>query len=77
MFPKPTRSMGPFICEVNIKLFEDEIKILSKQPKFSVREDITEIGVLAEIERMLSKHRMNEDTYRKKEKTILKLSHRE
>ena len=65
-FPKPIKPLGPFICERNIKLSEDETRLLSKQPKFSVLENINDIDVLAEIERMLSKHRMNENSHKKK-----------
>ena len=65
-FPKPMKSVGPFICDKKIKLSGDEVRILSKQPKFSVRENMNEIEMLAEAERMLAKHRMNESTYRKK-----------
>ena len=65
-FPKPANPVGPFICKKEIKLSEDELRILSKQPKFSVRGNIDEIDMLAETERMLAKHRLNENTHRKK-----------
>ena len=57
-FPKKTDPLGPFICDKNIKLSTDELKILSKQPKFSVMGEVTRIDMLLETERMLGKHRL-------------------
>ena len=52
-FPKPAKAVGPFICNPNIKLSKEEMSILQKQPKFSLRENITDIEVASEIEKMM------------------------
>ena len=55
--PKPEPALGPFICDRNLQLSNDELLILSKTPKFSVRGEVSKRDMLIEIERMLSKHR--------------------
>ena len=72
-FPEREKSLGPYICDPNIALSQEEREILSKQPKFSVREEIKEIEVLAETERMLVKHRLNENSTKMKKKQKNKL----
>ena len=51
-FPKKAKPVGPFICNPNIKLSTNEIKLLSKQPKFSARGNTSDLEILTEIERM-------------------------
>ena len=67
MFPKAKKSVGPFKCDPKIPLSKGELKLLAKQPKFSVRQEIKEIEVLAEFERMLSKHRFNENSLKEEQ----------
>ena len=67
LFPKKEESLGPFICDPTLKLNNNEKKILSKQPKFSVRQKVSDIDMLAELEKALSKHRINE-TMKEREK---------
>ena len=61
--PLPQKPVGPFICSKDIKLSDNEIKLLSKDPKYSVIKQSSRMEFLLELERMLSKHR-----YRRKKK---------
>ena len=54
-FPKKNDPLGPFICDLSIKLSDDELKVLSKQPKFSIMGDVSRVDMLLETERMLGK----------------------
>ena len=67
-FPRPKPRVGPYICDPKIKHTPEELIILSKQPKFSVREEIRDLGMLQETERMLIKHGINEETRENKER---------
>ena len=70
--PKPLPPKGPFVCNKKICLNKNELKILSKDPKFSVRGKLNRQKHLTEVERMTSKHRYNASSQRKnalKEKT--------
>ena len=55
--PKPNKPLGPFICCRSIKLNRGEHDLLSKDPKFSLKQEPTELSFSTEIERMNSKHR--------------------
>ena len=66
--PAPEPPLGPYICDKNIKLDENELKILNKTPKFSVRGEATELEVLIESERMLCKHWYNKSDFKGKKK---------
>ena len=66
-FPERRPRIGPFICDPGIKLSREELTLLSKQPKFSVRQNIKDLERLLETGRMLIKHRINENNNRKKE----------
>ena len=57
-FLKKNDPLGPFICDSSIKLSDDELKVLSKQPKFSIMGDVSRVDMLLETERMLGKHRL-------------------
>ena len=59
-FPKPVSPLGPFLCDVNIKLSKGENKLLARDPKFSLKLHPNEIQFATEIERMNSKQRYNE-----------------
>ena len=67
-FPQKEKPLGPFICDPTLALSKEERLILSKQPKFSVREEVTELKMLAETERMLTKHRFGRNNTLNKEK---------
>ena len=60
--PKKRKAMGPFICKKNIILTKNELKILSKDPKYNLLIEPTEIQVKTEVERSLCKHRFNESS---------------
>ena len=57
--PEPCPPLGPFICATTVNLNEDEKKILSKDPKYSLIRKIERMNFLLELEKMLSKHRYN------------------
>ena len=63
--PKKQAPLGPFICDTSIKLDSDEISLLSKQPKFSLMGEITEVDMLFETEKMTCKHRYGQQTFNK------------
>ena len=68
-FPKKQKPLGPFICDPRIALSDDEMKILCKQPKFSVMGEVLEADMLLETEKMLGKHRYQDGlSARKKRK---------
>ena len=66
--PKAQKPRGPFICSKQIALNEEEIKLLSKDPKFSVLNKLSRIDFLLELERMNSKHRYKRGAYTDKKK---------
>ena len=70
-FPKKNKPLGPFICDAKIKLSEDELKILSKQPKFSIMGDKKRTDMLLESEKMLGKHRFKDGPLNRKKKKSL------
>ena len=55
--PLPQRPLGPYICKKDIKLSDDEILILQKEPKFSIRKHVNKRDFQVETEKMLCKHR--------------------
>ena len=59
--PEKEPSLGPYVCDPSIKLSEEEIMILNKDPKFSLMEDINDVDFRIELEKMLYKHRINEN----------------
>ena len=66
--PKPIKPLGPFITSEKIKLSKGEIKLLSKDPKYSLIFPPTQMKVSIETERMAAKVRYNEKSERKKDK---------
>ena len=58
--PKPEKSLGPFICDSSIKLTTAERELLSKDPKFCIGFEPDKNSFQVEIQRTLSKHRINE-----------------
>ena len=58
--PKPQKPLGPFVCSDEISLSRDEVAVLSRDPKFSICTDVSDFDFNVELERMLSKHRINE-----------------
>ena len=71
--PKKKPPKGPFICDTKIPLTRSEYKLLSKDPKFNLLIEPSEIDYRTEIERGLCKHRynMNKDGRGKKLSDIL------
>ena len=63
--PKPQALMGPFLCSPDIKLSRGEKQILSKDPKYSLMVKCNSTECTVETERMMSKHRYNENMNRK------------
>ena len=58
---EPEPPIGPMICDKNIKLDEDELKLLTKGPKFMKRNDIDINEFVVEVEKMIVKHEYNRD----------------
>ena len=52
---KPEDLAPPFICHKDIKLYKNELKVLSRGPKFMVREEIDEELFEVEMEKMIAK----------------------
>ena len=59
--PKAEKSLGPYFCDPSIKLTRGELALLSKDPNFSVGFEPNEKQFQVEVQRMLSKHRINEN----------------
>ena len=55
--PNPVKPLGPFICNKNLKISPEEMLILQKEPKFSVRKLTNKVVFQVETEKMLGKHR--------------------
>ena len=68
--PRPAVPRGPFICDHKIKLTKHQRMLLSREPKFSLVNEPTEMQFKTEIERMTTKHRMNEHAKNKKKTKI-------
>ena len=66
--PKAVSTLGPFVCDKQIKLSNEELLILSKDPKFSLAFEPTETKFLTELERMASKQRYNTNQRNSKKK---------
>ena len=66
--PKPAEPKGPFICDSNIKLTKFQKLLLSREPKYSLIKEPSEMQFKIEIERMNSKHRWNEQAKENREK---------
>ena len=64
-FPKPEECPGPFIGSKDIELTDGERQILRKDPKFSLRQEVTEMEFLLETEKMLSKRKFTEQCTQK------------
>ena len=64
--PKPTEPKGPFICDNKIKLTKFQRRLLSREPKYSLVKEPSEMQFKTEIERMNTKHRWNEQAHEKK-----------
>jgi len=56
---KPEDPLGPFICDPNIKLSTDELNILSRGPKFMIREDLSLEDYKVDVEKMVVKQKYN------------------
>ena len=52
---KPQPPLGPFICHDSIKFSDNEMKILSRGPKFMIRNDLSEEEFKVDIEKMIVK----------------------
>ena len=55
----PQEPLGPFICSPDIKFNEYELKILSRGPKFMVRQDLSKEEYSVDIEKMIVKKKFN------------------
>ena len=62
------KPLGPFICSDTIKLTQAEQRLLSRDPKFSLRYEPEQTHFSTEIERMGSKHRYNTHGKEKEER---------
>ena len=70
--PKPQKLKGPYVCGNSIVLSDNEKKILSKSPKYSILKAPDLIDFTCETEKYLSKHRYQSyenNNNGKKEKT--------
>ena len=54
------KSLGPMICDDSLKFNSDEMKILSRGPKFMVRNELDLEDFNVELEKMLFKQRFDE-----------------
>ena len=52
--------LGPFICDPKIQLTNNELLLLSRGPKYMVREDLSEDVFDIEIEKMIAKQKYND-----------------
>ena len=68
--PKSRPLKGPFVGNEDIKLNEGERALLSRDPKFSLRYSVTEHGFKIELEKMISKQRINDYGKRGKKQLI-------
>ena len=59
--PNPQAPLGPFLCSPYFKLSHGERQILSKDPKYSLMMKCNSTDCTVENERMMSKHRYNEN----------------
>ena len=50
----------PMVYDESIILSEDELSVLSKGPKFSVRQDLNEDDFKLELEKMICKQKFND-----------------
>ena len=55
--PPPLKPLGPFVCDRNIEISPEEMLILQKDPKFSIRHLASNQIFQVETEKMLAKHR--------------------
>lgn len=66
--PKPMRPLGPYICDKKLKISPEELLILQKDPKYSIRSMTTNCEFQVELEKALGKHRYRWGGSRKKDK---------
>ena len=57
---QPEAPLPPFICDESIKLSPNELKILSRGPKYMVREELSSDEFNLEVEKMVVKQNINE-----------------
>ena len=55
--PQKEPPRGPFIADSSLKFSDGELKLLSRDPKYSLMMEVDELEFVTESERMLSKHR--------------------
>ena len=72
--PEPEQTLGPYICDPDIVITEEERCILSKDPKFCISFNPDLMNFRTEVERSLAKHRYNEWDKKNKRKKKLKLN---
>ena len=56
---EPAEPLGPFICHESIKLSNDELMILSRGPKFMIREDLSLEDHKVDVEKMVVKKKFD------------------
>ena len=66
--PTAKASLGPFICDPNLKLTTEEFEILSKDPKFCLAYEPTDVEFQTEVERMLAKERYDYNSKKHKKR---------
>ena len=54
----PEEPLGPFICDKNLVFSKNELKLLSRGPKFMVRSDLSVEDFDVELEKMVVKKRL-------------------
>ena len=74
--PLPSPTLGPFVCNKEIKLSKEELLVLGKDPKFSLAFEPTEMRFLTELERMATKQRYNLNQKNKRKKKSMVASMR-
>ena len=71
--PQQQKPIGPFITDKNIKLNASEIRILSKDPKFSLMEEPDRVEYNTEVEKSFSKHRYGQIEHEHKKENKLRI----
>ena len=68
-FPIAENPLGPFVCDKSIKLSENELLVLKKDPKFSVRSQLKDEEFFVETHKALSKHRYRNSKWGKEKQS--------
>ena len=55
----PQKPLGPMICDKNISLSENEIKLLSRGPKYMVRDELALEDFMIELKKLVAKQKID------------------